>query len=265
MCEKIFNERYKLPYNDAFAIYCKYFEFEKCYTNKINDFLKQSYYNDNFISNQTNNKYVRLLKPMKAGYTCCAAYIIKHRTGIYVGSTVGINSRVGEYEKNLYKNRGENCNLLRAFNSDPDVQFYFILVNTRDEAYDIEQWLLDRFWDSNVLFNRQPNAKNSTGILVSDKTKEKLRLLKIGIKQTPEHIENRMKKIHLSGRKINNKNSLKSLQERSIRMSKPVSIEGNRYNSVKIAGKILGIQRSTIQKRVKSNSLLFKDWFWLNK
>jgi hypothetical protein len=96
----------------------------------------------------------------------------------YVGSGIMDDRRVNHI-KLLKKNSHYNSKLQEAYNKDPNFEFICSETETREEAFLLEQSIIDDFSDSSLLLNI---SKSSIGNgKQSEETKEKLR--QISIKQ----------------------------------------------------------------------------------
>ena len=255
----------RLSVENAINEFNRYKSFELNIFPDIENFIKKGLHVDNFVTNNTNHHYQRYLKPVKPGLRVCCTYIIRHvKTGkLYIGSTLDINSRLSDYENNLPRNNKTlNSNLQKIYNEDPNIQFYFILVNTREEAYEIEQWLLDRYWDTGLIINSFLDVKGSIRSIMSESTKEKIRHKRIGIKLSKETIAKIVEKNKL--RLQNNKNKPK-IKRNGKMNARRVLIHGVMYESARKASKELGINRGSLHYRLNSNIPLFDNFCWIDK
>lgn len=92
----------------------------------------------------------------------CGAYTILHLESgqKYIGSSDDLHARKGQHLRSLRSNTHINSGLQAAFNQDQDLQFNFHPTDTREEAFDVEQLLLDTNWGKPELLNRAPIARN---------------------------------------------------------------------------------------------------------
>ena len=143
----------------------KYSFFEMYYSELINKFIK-----NNSIADTNYDA------PKKYRDRISATYIIKHnKTGkLYIGSTGDIYKRIYEHKKDLVNNNHSRYNLQKAYNSDKNISFFILLLNNREEAYDVEQWLLDRYWNKKILFNINPEARSTAGSVLTKLHKRKI-------------------------------------------------------------------------------------------
>ncbi|WP_087135323.1 NUMOD3 domain-containing DNA-binding protein [Caballeronia arationis] len=141
-----------------------------------------------------------------------AAYAITHlATGnVYVGSTGDYRRREANHLSQLRRGAHQNHALRAAFASDPHILIDVHLATDRDEAYAIEQAMLDSWGASGCLFNMATDARSSAighthwvGKRHSDETRQKiarsrqlressesekarLRVLRLGVGHTDE-------------------------------------------------------------------------------
>ncbi len=203
------------------------------------------------------------------------AYILMHIStgGIYIGSTGNLGARISRHVNRLRANKHENRKLQEAFNKDPDLQWSVSITKDREEAYDLEQKLLDHYADYPHLFNLSTaDVRNpAKGIVWSEESRKKLRLAQIGKVQTPESNERRSKALkgkpkpegfgeRLREANLNhprraelNKALSNSRRGGDNPNSKAVTIDGVTYSSGSDAARALNIPRSTLEKRLKSN------------
>lgn len=173
----------------------------------------------------------------------CGVYIIHDifNNKIYVGSTNHLQLRYHSQHDLLKKNQHYNIELQIAFNCGNVIHFYSRITSTREEAYDIEQNLLDKYRNSNMLFNIAQCARyNNFGMNHSEEHKQRIANSLRGVKHAPERVA---------------KN-----KEAGIRRAHSVRIDGIFYPSLADAGQALGITTDRVRKRVLSNSSQFNNW-----
>lgn len=124
-----------------------------------------------------------------------ATYIIHNSktNEMYVGSTKDFSSREKQHKKDLKNNTHHNKNLQKAYNRNPsDFDFVAVPTETREEAYDFEQLIIDEFFGRTPLFLNLDNEARAGGIKnYTTEIREKMRLAKIGKPQSLENIEKR--------------------------------------------------------------------------
>jgi group I intron endonuclease len=122
-------------------------------------------------------------------YGVPGCYVIEHpSTGcFYVGSTKSLSHRQNTHRCALKKNSHTCAKLQELFNSDPDWTFKPIPTETRDEAFDIEQKLIDENKGNPLMLNIADNARFSTlGTTMSEDTKSHLSKMFTGKRHTDE-------------------------------------------------------------------------------
>lgn len=139
---------------------------------------------------------------LKYGSNVNGAYFIRNRVSgkIYVGSTESITARLNAHRFMLRTNTHRNKALQSLFKMANLSIFDFcvFVTDNREEAYDIEQALLDRFHGTAVCFNVAKDArKASLGISMSEDVRTKLLSANVGRKHSPEHIRKRVESIRL--------------------------------------------------------------------
>lgn len=146
-----------------------------------------------FIKNNLFSKNVVYKKPLTG------VYIIKNiiDNSIYVGSTKDISERLRSHRFYLDHNKHRSKKLQESFNTTNNTKHYFdvtiIFINDREEAFDVEQYLLDLYKDNINLCNIATNAKiNRLDAPMPYNVRLKLKQANVGRKQTLEHIEKRV-------------------------------------------------------------------------
>ena len=202
------------------------------------------------------------------------AYTITHSsTGkVYHGSTVNIKHRLSGHNSDLLKKKHGNKNLQELIDKDPTGTVVFYPTKTREEAYDLEQKLIDET-DSDLLLNVSMDARNglndtwniegyrenvmarmygndygvgykhtdearaaiskgTIGVGHSEESKLRMSLAKKGVKRDPELVK------RVSKRNIKNY----------------IRINGVVYSSINEAAETLGISKYNVEYRAKSDS-----------
>lgn len=268
--------------------------------NKVFDFLEifnsNDYYKDlkiriknkeyNFIKNSL---FKNTLSKNKA--TVPAVYYIKNtfNGSFYIGSTKNISNRISSHKMNLCLNNHRNSNLQTSFNNAHTNKSFFdiciIFINDREEAFEIEQYLLDYFKDDKNKCNKAIDSKSSSlGLKISDESKQKMRLRKLGIKASNEtkqkmseahknriYSEDHINKIKLMHKyrtytslsdehkkKLSLAGKRRKLSEEHIQIlknglhikRKSVIINNIKFNSIKDAVDELKIPKTTIYRRL---------------
>jgi group I intron endonuclease len=221
-----------------------------------------------------------------------AAYqIYHHKTGkYYVGSTDDYTQRQYRHEYCLRRGTHVNRPLQRAYDEDPQIEWFGWITETREEAEAIEQEFLDYYHPIGVLFNRSPKADSVKGMIWVEESKAKVR----GRKQNPEHAASSRVAFlgHTHSQTTKQKMSLASikkwkdpdfrekvLETRAAnppseeareryraggRMNaKPISIDNVIYPSITEAAISLGLCCALVVYRLKSKKSKYSAWFYL--
>lgn len=118
-----------------------------------------------------------------------AAYVLIHKTtsGLYVGSTEDLYSRMAQHQTALRANQHKNKNLQNAFNVDKYFDVEFIKTDTREQALNIEQQTIDTLKTTGRLLNIALDSRLAgKGVRKSEQTKEIIRQCTIQQFSTPE-------------------------------------------------------------------------------
>lgn len=119
----------------------------------------------------------------------CGAYILTHvDTGIfYVGSTGDFVSRKGDHYHLLRHDKHHSRILQQVYNDNQNISFQFFPTETREDAYDLEQKLLDDNSRNNRMSNIAINSRLATkGLYMSPEQKAKISTAGLGRKHTEE-------------------------------------------------------------------------------
>lgn len=90
-----------------------------------------------------------------------AVYLISHfKSGkIYVGSTGDIEQRLYDHVNKLLRKASDVKSLQLVFDDDNRIKFNIIIIESKQEALECEQYLLTNHIKSGILFNQGENAK----------------------------------------------------------------------------------------------------------
>ncbi|QXN70536.1 putative GIY-YIG nuclease family protein [Bacillus phage vB_BspM_AgentSmith] len=105
------------------------------------------------------------------------AYTIKHYPSgkVYHGSTNNIYSRYQRHGSHLRTQTHNNKAFMDLMNENPLAYIEFFPTDTREEAYDVEQKLIDQT-DSELLLNASLDSRSTTkGLWMRDEYREKFR------------------------------------------------------------------------------------------
>lgn len=129
------------------------------------------------------------IKPSRETLSVPAAYALHHdKSGkVYVGSTGNLYARMSRHRTDLKRGVHKNSNLQSAFNDDPSFSLSYLPTDTKEQATEVEQSLLDQHLDSGILLNIASDATNpGAGVTISDEQKEKLRIAALNQFSNPD-------------------------------------------------------------------------------
>ncbi len=208
-------------------------------------------YDNVILNNIVINEFIKIgnivdkIKPSCYGNEkTVGVYLIFHLESqkAYVGSHSDLFNRRCEHLSQLRRNIHPVKKLQELFNIDDKIIIYFMPTNTREEAYDIEQHMLDKFHtlDNKYILNTSPTARTTLGSIRSPESRERYRLSKLGIPKSPEHAA--------------------KIRERNMLKAKRISIDGVEYESIHDASRKTGLHRPTIKKRLLSDDIKFSTY-----
>lgn len=211
-------------------------------------------------------------------------YLLQDSTTLdtYVGSG-DLADRCYTHAYLLKRNIHPNYRLQQSFNGGARFDFVSVPTATRDEAFELEQLILDEFQESPLLLNIARDArycnKNPT-----TETREKIRRANLGNKHAVGRIVSEETREKIRESNLNQHRSVEARQRMSVaKMGKtlspehraqvvrnlekglqakmhPVEIEGEAYSSFSDAARQLELSKITVRKRVLSNTKKFQDW-----
>lgn len=139
----------------------------------------------------------------------------------YIGSTTCFRTRFTSHKSMLRRNAHKNLYLQNSWNKYGSKSFKFEiieLVDKHDKLIEREQFWIDKTkcYDNSIGYNISKTARTNLGAELSDETKRKISIAnkgrkhtlqsrlnmaksKIGVKQSKEQVESRMKSIILNG------------------------------------------------------------------
>lgn len=213
------------------------------------------------------------------GVAVSGAYTITHLTSgrIYVGSTGDLYKRKVRHESQLRLGTHDNSSLQVAYVESPELSFAAIPTSTREEAYEMEQRLLDILGPQGVLFNRAMDAKNAgigwertaehiekvrlshLGSKRSEEARERMRAGSVGkgsgVAKSESHRANISKALAGYVRSPEHAAKIKrKAVERGLRQMRPVTFFGVTYPSLLDAAKQLNLTISAVRHRLRSES-----------
>lgn len=169
----------------------------------------------------------------------------------YVGSTNDLYTRVKSHVSKLKKGIS-GCKLLQeAFNEDPNFELRVIHANSRDEAFNLEQKMLDEIHQHNkATLNIAKDARiaqkgisSLLGYKMPEEVKKKISVGNLGKPKSDEHI--------------------KALTEVRRAKGRSVSIDGIEYRSCGEAAEALNTCYDTVYNRCSKDLPNYKNWFFI--
>lgn len=181
-------------------------------------------------------------------------YVIKHQTTnkIYVGSSNNIYLRTKSHISKLRKNIN-SCRLLQeVYNEDNNLEIKAIVTKTREDAFILEQKILDEIQCNNTpTLNIAKDARiaqkgisSLLGYKMKEEVKQKISLSNTGKPKSEDH--------------------KKALTEVRRNKGRECSICGIIYRSCGDAAEALGLDYDTVYNRCSKDLLSYKDWFFTN-
>lgn len=205
----------------------------------------------------------------------CGVYVITHiATGIrYVGSAGNVSKRKDDHMYRLRKGTHENKYLQDAFNLNSELKWRLILVENRQEAFDLEQVIQDEYrLMGEELFNIGLDVRHhQIGRLRTEEERRKQSQSCMGRpgywkgKVIPEDARRKMSaaaKNRLP--RIMTEDVISKIRAScTISRGRPVRIKDAIYPSVKEASRALGISSMAIVRKCQSDSDCHREWEYL--
>lgn len=200
----------------------------------------------------------------------------------YAGSTSDLRRRANRHARELREGIHYNQELQQLYYKyKEELEFIGLPLQTKDQALDFEQEIIDTYVQSGLLCNKAMDARDSgKGFKLSDEHKAKLISSNIGKHKSPEHRAAISRT--LTGRKLSEENAAKAriaaigyiateelrLQrslamkgvpktedaKEKMRLAKAdiVQIDGNSYFGLRHAAQETGVSSSTVKRRIES-------------
>ena len=214
-----------------------------------------------FDENKNNHLFCNLFD--KKQERLPAVYIIRHKKNghFYIGSTVDLYSRLKYHRLRLKNGKHDNSKLLEVYTSWEDFEIWWEYGKTKEEVSKKEQVLLDKEFLSELCCNisnlSEPNWLANGAVDAAAKTWQSGKRINFwkGKKLSEE-----------AKRKIGDKNRgrIKSEETRK-KLSKPVSLDGVVYPTIKAAAKTFNVAKSTIRRRITGELKGYPNWFFIDK
>lgn len=217
------------------------------------------------------------------------AYSIEHvESGMmYHGSTGNLYRRVIEHQKSLKNGTHRNIKLQEVFNDGGSLTLHFYPTNTREEAFDLEQRLMDTA-DRSKVFNSTLNARNpmagmwdnptykdrfsksrignnnALGTRHTDEWKEQARNRMLGNNHHSGHKHSAETRKKMSEAHVGRTRTPEEIRKSTLgRIRGAVLINGIEYESRAEAARVLGMSHEGVNKRCRSDN--FPDWIFIPK
>lgn len=197
---------------------------------------------------------------------------------VYVGSSGMPGLRTSRHLTLLRGGRHENPVFQKLFNTNPNFYFVYYTVDTREDAYKLEQSLVDYYAGTGKLINIGMDVlAPNRGKVASAETREKQRIAKLGVARSEEakqrvsegmigrvqSEETRQKLSDAKKGKPQPDHIAELCRERNRLRSKPVSIDGVVYPSVREASRQLNVKRDTVKTRLRTSNPTWVNWFFV--
>lgn len=171
----------------------------------------------------------------------------------YVGSTKDTRSRYRGHLASLRRGQHSNANFQEAYSKNTDFDFVSVPFDTREEAFEFEQIILDEFVGEPGFLNISTNAFTSVTPgrthAVSDEAREKMRQAKLGTIRPPEvgwKISRANKGRRMTPEQIERKRTVHA------RHGTPVIADGKWFETRGAAARYYGISVTTVTARIRS-------------
>lgn len=197
----------------------------------------------------TNNERELYIRRGVRSKTPCL-YILRSDTGhFYVGSTADASGRLATHARTCLNGAGANTMLQELFNKGHIFDFLIIYTETREDAYEFEQLTVDLNWGDPLLLNQGKDVrKPMRGRILTQENIDKL--------QASQKTEAWIRKNQTWT------SSPEYSQKARIQFSRSTIVEGVTYASATDAGITLGVPKTTVLHRIKSDNPKFKNWNW---
>lgn len=181
-----------------------------------------------------------------------AAYIIREMCSgnVYVGSSEKVYTRVCKHKWHIQRKQHDNSKFTELLQQTHIKNFDLIVIftDTREEAYDLEQYFVNMYKDTGLLINIANDVRFAMrGRVLTDEHREKIREANTGKIMSDEARQ----KIALS-RKQSVK-AITQLQEMLNRKKRRISVNGVEYESLTQASEFSGMTLSMLRSALDEN------------
>lgn len=197
---------------------------------------------------------------------------------VYVGSSKQPGLRTSNHLWLLSRNEHSNPTFQKLYNENPNFYKVYYTVGTRQEAYELEQALINYYEPTGLLINHALDAITpNKGIKRTPENIAKLRAAKLGVPRSEE--AKRRVSEGMMGRVQSDETKLKLsiakkgkpqpatvaelCRERNRLRSKAVSCDGVVYVSIREAARSMDMARDNVKTRVRSSMPRWSNWFYV--
>lgn len=180
-----------------------------------------------------------------------AAYFIQDfSTGkIYIGSSGKIYKRICTHKQAIVVKKHSNKNFTKLLQDTPSEYFDITLIftNSREEAYEIEQYLLNLYINNSLLLNIGLDVKLAMkGRVLTEDHKNKISISNTGKKLS---LETRAK---MSAFSKTNERAINHFKEILETKKRKIMVYGVEYESIHRAGILSGLSESCIRRALRN-------------
>lgn len=182
----------------------------------------------------------------------CGCYLIRHLdTGeVYVGSSESIYKRVLRHKQFIYAKSHDNSNFQELLQKTTikDYELILFFTDTREEAFELEQFFVDRYKASGKLINIAYDVRYAMlGAVLSDEHKQKISVANTGRLMSEDSKRKLSEARQVSVRAQAQISRVNAHKRRSI------LFDGIQYESITAAANTLGRSESWIRKALARN------------
>lgn len=191
------------------------------------------------------------------------AYILTHSQSgrMYIGSTGNAYSRAAFHRSTLDDGTHPVKELQSDYDDSADIRIHYWVTDSKQEALEIEQQLVDHFWETGLLYNTGRNvSKPRLGATITDDHKEAISLTH---KNKSVSVETRAKMAEAQLYRWKSDDRRQQMREKMKHRERAVSIDGAVFVSLAAASRATGTNEATLRSRLLSKSLKYADWKYL--
>ena len=201
----------------------------------------------------------------ESNFSFPAVYCLKHSSGkLYVGSTKNLAQRIKDHRGRLYGDRHPNLNIQKAFNENEVFHLIYSKCQSKEEATDCEQILLDQIPRAEIgsLLNIATDARIAmNGLKMSENTRARMRKVHKEKSSDPEFRKNIS--LRMKSAWANEKTRKMYLSHVGMK-PKPLTINNVEYQNAHEAAKVLNChpasaRRLARQQKIKDGQIKFEE------